>query len=194
MLNVLQVNGNMKGNGNFELAFGGKATSMIVDKLGEDASRKEAAKMHNQAVDNYKRVLDNKVQKGLQEAEEATKRMDTLEIVPINRYVLVKPFASNPFDKLETTETGLIIPKMSDGRNFKNPDSGEEDTEVNLSVQATVIEVAPDCKFVKEGDIIYYRRVSAVPLPFFRQGFEVVSENSIQVVINEGLKKRFNGE
>ena len=60
--------------------------------------------------------------------------------------------------------------------------------------EATVIEVAPDCKFVKEGDIIYYRRVSAVPIPFFRQGFEVVSENSIQVVINEGLKKRFNGE
>ena len=52
-------------NGKLDLAFGGKATSMIVDQVGEDAARKEAAKMHNQAVDNYKRVLDNKVKKGL---------------------------------------------------------------------------------------------------------------------------------
>ena len=56
--------GNMD-NGKLDLAFGGKATSMIVDQVGEDATRKEAAKMHNQAVDNYKRVLDNKVKKGL---------------------------------------------------------------------------------------------------------------------------------
>ena len=68
-------------NGKLDLAFGGKATSMIVDQVGEDATRKEAAKMHNQAVDNYKRVLDSKVKKGLKEAEAATKRMETLEIV-----------------------------------------------------------------------------------------------------------------
>ena len=77
----------MKGNGNFDLAFGGKATSMIVDKLGEDASRKEAAKMHNQAVDNYKRVLDSKVQKGLEEAEAATKKMDFF--IPIREFFIV---------------------------------------------------------------------------------------------------------
>jgi hypothetical protein len=47
------------------------------------------------------------------------------------------------------------------------------------------------CKFVKEGDVVYYRRVSGVPIPFFRQGLEVVAEQQIQVVINENLKKRF---
>jgi len=47
------------------------------------------------------------------------------------------------------------------------------------------------CKFIKPGDDIYYRRSSGVPVPFFRQGFEVVAEQQVQVVINEGLKERF---
>ena len=45
--------------------------------------------------------------------------------------------------------------------------------------------------FIKLGDDIYYRRSSGVPVPFFRQGFEVVAEQQVQVVINEGLKERF---
>jgi hypothetical protein len=101
----------------------------------------------------------------------------------------VKPYAKNPFEKVEVTKSGLVIPTY-DGK-FKNPDTGEEDQEVNLSVQAQVIEASPACKYVKEGDVVYYRRVSAVPIPFFNQGLEVVAENSIQVVINSDLKKRF---
>ena len=61
-----------------------------------------------------------------------------------------------------------------------------------MSPCCTTIEVSPLCKFVKPGDDIYYRRSSGVPVPFFRQGFEVVAEQQVQVVINEGLKERFS--
>ena len=46
-------------------------------------------------------------------------------------------------------------------------------------------------ELIKEGDDIYYRRACGVPVPFFRQGFEVVAEQQIQAVINEGLTERF---
>ena len=92
--------------------------------------------------------------------------------------------------KIEVTKGGLIIPEY-DGA-FKNPDTGEKDTEYQLSVVANVIEVSPLCKFVKPGDDIYYRRSSGVTVPFFRQGFEVGAEQQVQVVINEGLKERFS--
>ena len=181
----------MKGNGKSDLIFGGNAISMIVDEKGNKAAMKEAAKFHNKAINDYTKVLNNKIKSEIEEAERITNKMDTMEILPINSYVLVKPYTKNPFDKVEVTDSGLYIPSMDDGRTFKNPDSGEEDKEVNLSVQAQVIEVSPSCKYVKEGDVVYYRRVSGVPIPFFRQGFEVVSEQQIQVIINEGLKERF---
>lgn len=179
----------MKENGKMDLMFGGKAHSMIIDEKGNDASTQIVAKMHNDAIDAYKKALDEKTQNELEYAAKITKEMESLEIMPINTYVLVKPYAKNPFEKVEVTDSGIIIPTY-DGK-FKNPDTGEEDTEVNLSVQAQVIEVSPACKYVKEGDVVYYRRVSGVPIPFFKQGLEVVAENSIQVVINSGLKERF---
>lgn len=179
----------MKENGKMDLMFGGKAHSMIIDEKGNDASSQIVAKMHNDAIDAYTEAMNKKTQSELEYAKKITKEMESLEIMPINTYVLVKPYAKNPFEKIEVTDSGIIIPTY-DGT-FKNPDTGEEDQEVNLSVQAQVIEVSPACKYVKEGDIVYYRRVSGVPIPFFKQGMEVVAENSIQVVINSGLKERF---
>lgn len=180
----------MKNNGTTDLAFGGKGVFM-TDAKGNDACKKEAIKIHNKVIDGYTKALADKTNTELEEAQKITEKMKSFEIMPINNYVLVKPYEKNPFDKVEVTDSGIFIPGMSDGRTFKNPDSGEEDEEVNLSVQAQVIEVSPSCKYIKEGDVVYYRRVSGVPIPFFRQGLEVVAETSIQVVINEGLTKRF---
>lgn len=196
MLNALQENGNnlkmlmiMKGNGEMDLIFGGKAHSMIVDEKGNSEAAKVAVQEHNKAVNTYREALERKTQEELEYAKEITKKMESLELIPINSYVLVKPYAKNPFEKLEVTDSGIFLPTYTGG--FRNPDTGEDDKEVNLSVQAQVIEASPDCKYVKEGDVVYYRRVSGVPIPFFGQGLEVVAEQQIQVVINEKLKERF---
>lgn len=179
----------MRNNGRMDLFNGGEAVAFGNIDTIDEALRKEAINVHNQAIDNYTKAINSKVKGELERAKEITTKMSTMEIMPINYYVLVKPYAKNPYQKVEVTDSGLIIPEYTG--DFKNPDSGEDDKEENLSVVANVIAVSPLCKFIKEGDDIYYRRVSGVPVPFFRQGFEVVAEQQIQAVINEGLTERF---
>lgn len=178
----------MKNNGQMDLMFGGKAIGFAGASL-DDIKEEAAVEAHNKAIDAYTKALNDNIKDELQKAQEVTEKMQTMEIMPINYYVLVKPYAKNPYQKIEVTNGGLIIPEYTG--TFKNPDSGEEDKEENLSVVANVIAVSPLCKFIKEGDDIYYRRACGVPVPFFRQGFEVVAEQQIQAVINEGLTERF---
>ena len=169
--------------------FGGEsAVGFAGAKSLDDATREKAVEVFNENFEHKKNIVAQQIEEELKESQEITKRMDSMEIVPLGTYVLVRPYAKNPFEKL--VEEGGIIMTTYDG-SFTNPDSGEQDTEYNLSVQADVIEVGPACKYVKEGDIVYYRRACGVPIPFFRQGLEVVAEQQIHVVINEGIKERF---
>lgn len=179
----------MSNNGTMDVMFGGKGLSFVGADGFKDLKKEAAVEAHNKAVDTYTKALNKNIKDELEKAEEVTEKMNSMEIMPINSYVLVRPYAKNPYQKIEVTKGGLIIPEY-DGA-FKNPDTGEKDTEYQLSVVANVIEVSPLCKFIKPGDDIYYRRSSGVPVPFFRQGFEVVAEQQVQVVINEGLKERF---
>jgi co-chaperonin GroES (HSP10) len=179
----------MSDNGKMNYFGGDTAISMANAKPLEESLKDAAIEAYNKNVDSYKKALDEKTARELEEAQRVTEKMESMEIVPVNSYVLVRPYEKNPFEKIEVTNSGIVIPTY-DG-SFKNPDSGEQDTEYNLSVQADVIEVGPDCKYVKEGDVVYYRRACGVPIPFFRQGFEVVAEQQIHVVINEGIKARF---
>lgn len=176
-------------NGKMDLTGGLDAWSMAHAQELTDVEREAAIKMHNDAVDAYTAALNNNVKDELEKAREITEKMDNMEIMPLGSYVLVKPYNKNPYEKIEVTDSGLVIP-MYDGK-FKNPDTGETDTEQNFSRQGTVIEVGPLVKWVQEGDDIYYRIASSVPIPFFKQGLEVVQENSIQCVINSGIKARW---
>lgn len=113
-----------------------------------------------------------------------------LEIKPNNTYVLIKPYDKNPYEKLEVRESGIILDDNTP--TFKNPDSGEEESVDVGIIVAKVIEVGPDCKYVKEGDDIYCQIGSLVPIPFFRQGLATVSEQRILMILNKGLTERFN--
>ena len=55
-----------------------------------------------------------------------------------------------------------------------------------------VQEVGPECNYIKPGDVIFYRKDTAVPVPFFKQGFMSLAENQVIAVVNEGLTERFN--
>lgn len=170
----------------------GNGDVFIMSPSVKEMVERDAKVKFNQQVEEAKAEWDAKIDEQEAHAKEMEEKMKDLQIVPINSYVLVQPYSKNPFQKMRVTDSGLIIPEYTGV--FKNPDSGEEDQEQNLSVQALVIEVSPLCKFVKEGDIIYYRRACGVPIPFFNQGFEVVAEQQIQVVVNSGLKDRYTKE
>lgn len=191
--NVLRTQNQLgKELGNGKNTLMGNGEVFIMTPTVNEMAKKEATIKFNQQIEEAKADWDAKIEEQEKHAKEMEEKMKDLQIVPINSYVLVQPYAKNPFQKMKVTESGLIIPEYTG--TFKNPDSGMEDQEENLSVQALVIEASPLCKFVKEGDIIYYRRACGVPIPFFNQGFEVVAEQQIQVVVNSGLKDRYENE
>lgn len=189
MSNVPQVNGNLNfmENGKMDLFGNGNAVSMHVSTIDEEA-KKVAVREYNKAVSTVENAVKQKYDKELKKAEEITEKMQSMEIMPSGMYILCRPYATNPYQKVEI-EGGIIVP-IYDGI-FKNPDTGEMDTEEQLTIVANVIEVGPLCKYVQPGDDIYYRKHQGIPVPFFRQGFEVVAETQVQVIINEGLKERF---
>ena len=179
----------MNNNGKMTYFGGADAWSMNDVKSISDLERDAAVKMHNDAIDVKTKALNAKIKSDLDKAKEVTEKMQTMEIMPCGNYILVRPYNKNPYEKIEVTDSGLIIPEV-DGT-FKNPDTGEEDMRENFSCQGTVLEVGPLVKWIKEGDDVFYRRGQAVPIPFFRQGFEVVPETCVQCVINEGVKARW---
>ena len=180
----------MSNNGKMNFVGGADAWVMNNAKTLTEVERDAAINMHNKAIDTKKAALDKKVKDEMEKAKEITEKMESMEIMPMGSYVLVRPYAKNPYEKIEVRESGLFIPTFEG--DFKNPDTGEDDKMENFSCQGTVIEVGPLVKYLKEGDDIFYRRAQAVPVPFFRQGLEVVPEQCIQCVINEGIKARWN--
>lgn len=180
----------VKGENNGRNNLMGNGDVFIMSPTVKDMVHKEAVTKFNNQVEEETAKWDERIKDEEQHAKEIDEKMQDMEIIPINTYVLVQPFKKNPFQKMKTTASGILIPTF-DGT-FQNPDSGEEDQADNLSVQATVIEASPLCKFVKEGDIVYYRRSCGVPIPFFGQGLEVVAEQQIHVVLNKALKERYS--
>lgn len=136
------------------------------------------------AADAFKDDIESVVGKVIENAQD-------LQIMPINAYVLVKPYEVNPYDKIEVSEGGLAM-NTKEHKIF-NQDKGEEENAEMWERVGTVIEVSPLCKFLQEGDDIFYRKGQAVPISFLKLGLEVVAENQVLVVINTGVKERFNG-
>ena len=129
----------MNGNGKMDLMLGGDTFSFANGKGLDEMTKEAAVEMHNKAADAYTKGLEKRLKDDLKRAEEITEKMSHMEIMPSGVYILCKPYAKNPYQKIEVTNSGLIIPEYT-GR-FKNPDSGEEDMEEQLTVVATVLEV-----------------------------------------------------
>lgn len=161
---------------------------------GEEADKtlkREATEKFNQKVDEYVEKFE-KHNENLQEyAKEIAENVANLEIMPILNYILVKPFTENPFQKIKVTDSGLIVDLGGQKPIYKSKETGEYEEEENMIHVGTVIEVGKECKYIKEGDTIMWTKPSEVPVPFFKQGLVLVNETRVMVVINEGLKKRF---
>ena len=112
-----------------------------------------------------------------------------LEIKPNTNYVLIKPYIDNPYEKTEVRESGLILDSSTP--RFKDPNSGEEEQQETGIRVGKVIEIGPECKFVKPGDDVYYYIASVVPVPFYRQGFFAVAEPRLLMIVGNKLEERF---
>lgn len=176
------------GNGKADLIKGENAWVMEGKTLS-DVERERAVASFNKAFEDEKAQITKKYDEQMALGEKIKEERPNLEIMPLGTYVLVRPYSVNPYNQIKT-DSGLVIPAF-DGT-FNNPDTGTIDQEDQFSRQGTVLEVGPLVKFVKEGDDVFYRCAQAVPIPFFQQGFEVVPENCIQCVVNEGIKDRWS--
>lgn len=167
------------------------AQTMILDeKYFDEKTKREQSSKIEQDINDVK----EKYEKHLAQLEEDTKQIqgdfNKLEIMPLTSYVLIKPFESNPFQKIHKNESGLIIDSGGIAPSFKSQETGDMIDANQYIKVGLVTEVGTECKFLKPGDVVFYNIASEVQVPFFKFGFVIVAEQRILAVVNEGLTDR----
>ena len=159
--------------------------------IEEMIDREKAVKFTDQ-VDKYIDKFDKHANILKEYAESFNENMNSIEIKPMFARILVKPFEQNPFQKIKRSDSGIIIDMGGMAPTYKSSDTGEWEEEKQFIVTGTVIDCGPDVKYLNQGDVVFYRVDTSVPVPFFRQGLVSLAENQIIAVVNEGLTDRFN--
>ena len=181
-------------NERLAMRMAGESTTRVMTldgKTADDIVKENNIKKFNEQVDEYVEKF-NEHSKNLEEyAEKISKNAEKIEIMPIGNYVLAKPFAENPFQRI-VKKNGLIIDTGGLAPQYKNTDNGEWEEEEQFIKVLAVQEVGPECKWVRPNDIIFATKPSLVPVPFYKQDLQLVCENRVLSVVNEGLSERFN--
>lgn len=170
----------------------GTRMNMAEDRSIENMIERERASKFNDQVDEYIEKFDKHANVLKEYAESFNDNMNSIEIKPMFARILVKPFEQNPFQKIRKSDSGLIIDTGGLAPQYKNSDTGEWEEEKQFIVTGTVVDCGPDVKYLSQGDVVFYRTDTSVPVPFFRQGLVSLAENQIIAVVNEGLTDRFN--
>ena len=154
--------------------------------------KKEKARKFNSEVEKYNEKLEQNNKDFKESQDKVEYDISKAEIKPMFSRILVQPFKVNPFQKMKV-ENGLIIDTGGYTPHTQlNEQTGRYEEQKQFIVTGCVAEVGPEVKYLKEGDVIFYRVDTAVPVPFFKQGFVSLAESQIIAVVNEGLQDRFN--
>ena len=157
----------------------------------EDLFEKEKARKFNSQVDKYAERLEKHVE-GLKEVANNLGDISNVEIKPMFNRILITPFKQNPFQRIKV-ENGIITDMGGLAPQFKNMDNGRIEEMEQMIITGAVQEVGPEVKYIVPGDVIMYRKETAMPVPFFKQGLMCIAETQVIAVVNEGLETRFNG-
>lgn len=154
--------------------------------------QKEKASKFNSEVEQYNEQLEKNNKDFEESKDKVNYNIEKAEIKPMFNRVLVQQFKVNPFQRMEV-KGGIIVDTGGYNPHTQfNQQSGKYEEQDQFIVTGCVIEVGPETKYLKEGDVIYFRKDTAVPVPFFKQGFVSLGESQIIAVVNEGLQDRFN--
>lgn len=156
----------------------------------EDLFEKEKARKFNNQVDEYADRLEKHVE-GLKESANNLGNIENVEIKPMFNRILITPFKQNPFQRVKI-ENGIITDMGGLAPEFKNMDNGRIEEMEQMIITGAVQEVGPEVKYIVPGDVIMYRKETAMPVPFFKQGLMCIAETQVIAVVNEGLEARFN--
>lgn len=160
-------------------------------KSVDDMVKDEAKSKFNDQVEQYVKKLDEHSEILKKYQESLCEDLQKLEIKAIGTGLLIKPFDENPFQAIK--REGAIITDLGGMKpTYKSRETGDWEEEEQFIHVGTVIDNGPACKWVREGDIVMWRKVSETPVPFYKQGLVLVAEQSIMTVVNQGLTARFN--
>ena len=183
-------------NEKIAMKMAGESTSRIMTldgRTADDIIAERNVKNANEEIEKF----NEKIDKQFTNVEEFTKKvnenMNNIEIMPIGNYVLVKQFKDNPFQRIvRDSKTGLILDMGGMAPQYKNTDNGQIEEEEQFIKVGVIQEVGPECKWCQPDDTIFFTKNSAVPVPFYKQNLQLVCENRVLAVVNEGLTERFN--
>lgn len=162
-----------------------KDKSSVDDMVNEQAKSK-----FNDQVEQYVKKLDDHSKMLEEYKDKLCEDLNELEIKAIKDGLLIKPFNENPFQTIK--REGCIITDLGGMKpTYKSNETGEFEEEEQFIHVGTVLDAGPTCKWIRDGDIVMWRKVSETPVPFYKQGLLLVNENSIMCVINQGLNERF---
>ena len=153
--------------------------------------KKEKANKFNSQVDAYKEALEENNKKTEQAQNEVQYDIEKAELKPMFSRIIVKPLAHNPFQKVKMQGSLIVDAGGYTPHAELNPVSGQYEEQREFIVTGCVVEVGPETKYLKEGDVVYYRRDTVVPVPFFKQGLVSLAENQVIAVVAESLSERF---
>ena len=176
---------------NIATDFNGSSFSMNQKDLNKMIEKEKQAKFNNE-LDKYVNEMEeyNETMKQLQESIGSDPLK--LEIKPLHEQIIIKPFEHNPFQKIKI-DNGIITDVGGFKINVdKNPITGQMEEQEQVILTGCVMEVGPEVKYLKVGDIVFYHRRNRIPIPFFKQGFYNLEERYVLAVVNEGLTERFN--
>ena len=146
----------------------GTRMNMADNQSIEEMIEREKAAKFNDQVDEYIEKFDRHADILKKYAESFNENMNSIEIKPMFARILVKPFEQNPFQKIKRSDSGLIIDMGGMAPTYKNSDTGEWEEEKQFIVTGTVVDCGPDVKYLSQGDVVFYRVDTSVPVPFFR--------------------------
>lgn len=159
-----------------------------IDKVIE----KERAYKFNEELNKIAEKFETSKEQLEKNAEAFGDSIANIEIKPMFSRLLIKPLAQNPFQRVKVqngiiVDAGVITPHAE-----LNPNTGKYEEQKEFIKTGAVQEVGPEVKYIKPGDVIFYRVDTVVPVPFFKQGMVSLAENQVIAVVNEGLTERFN--
>ena len=183
-------------NEKIAMRMAGESTSRIMTLDGrsaDDIIEERNTKKANEEIDKFNEKIDNQFTNVEKFAEKINANKNNIEIMPIGNYVLVKQFEDNPFQRIvRDSKSGLILDMGGMKPQYKNTDNGQIEEEEQFIKVGVIQEVGPECKWCQPDDTIFFTKNSAVPVPFYKQNLQLVCENRVLAVVNEGLTERFN--
>lgn len=152
----------------------------------------EKIRKFNSEVDKFNELIEKNNKTVKEDQDKLNYDIELAEIKPLFTRILVQPFKVNPFQKMKI-ENGIIVDTGGYTPHTQlNSQTGKYEEQEQFIITGYVVEVGPETKYLREGDVIYYRKDTAVPVPFFKQGMVSLAENQVIAVVNEGLQKRFD--